>query len=111
MKVVDINGRFLTQATTGVQRYAAQMVQGLDGHLTQDPALRSRYRLQLVAPTRPEPRRLPLQHITVSTAGRLMGHGWEQLELPIHTRGRLSVNLCNTAPLVGRTLVTIHDAS
>jgi len=87
------------------------MVQGLDGHLTQDPALRSRYRLQLVAPTRPEPRHLPLQHITVSTAGRLMGHGWEQLELPIHTRGRLSVNLCNTAPLVGRTLVTIHDAS
>jgi glycosyltransferase involved in cell wall biosynthesis len=111
MKVVDINGRFLTQATTGVQRYATQLVQALDRQLTRDPALRGSYRLRLVVPTKPRHRTLALQHIPLVAVGHLTGHGWEQLELPVLARGRLLLNLCNTAPLVGRTLVTIHDAS
>jgi glycosyltransferase involved in cell wall biosynthesis len=111
MSFVDINGRFLTQATTGVQRYAAQLVQALDRQLTGNAGLRSRYRLQLIAPRTPPPRALPLQHIPTVTTGRLGGHGWEQLELPIHSRGRLLLNLCNTAPLAGQTVVAIHDAS
>jgi glycosyltransferase involved in cell wall biosynthesis len=36
---------------------------------------------------------------------------WEQLELPLRARGRLTVNLCNLGPLASRNAVTmIHDA-
>jgi glycosyltransferase involved in cell wall biosynthesis len=52
-----------------------------------------------------------MEHIPVVPIGRLGGHGWEQLEFPMYARGRLLLNLCNTAPLVGQTVVTIHDAS
>jgi glycosyltransferase involved in cell wall biosynthesis len=111
MKVVEINGRFLTQATTGVQRYAAQLLKALDRQLTKDAGLQSRYRLQVITPRTPPPRPFPLHHIPTIATGRLAGHGWEQLELPIHARGRLLLNLCNTAPLLGKTVVAIHDAS
>jgi glycosyltransferase involved in cell wall biosynthesis len=111
MKVLDINGRFLTQVTTGVQRYATQLVQALDRQLTHTHQLRSRYSLRLVTPRSPRARSLPLEHIPTVPVGQLGGHAWEQLELPIHARGRLMLNFCNTAPVIGRTVVTIHDAS
>jgi glycosyltransferase involved in cell wall biosynthesis len=112
MKAVDINGRFLAQLTpTGVQRYAAQLVQALDRQFTNEPELCRRFRLRLLAPPTAQQQALQLEHIPTVTTGRLGGHAWEQLELPREARGRLLLNLCNTAPLVSRTVVTIHDAS
>jgi glycosyltransferase involved in cell wall biosynthesis len=110
MRFVDINGRFLTQAMTGVQRYAMEMVRALDHQLMVSGELRSRYAMRLVAPAHYDSP-MELRHIPTVSVGRLKGQAWEQLELPFHTRGRLLLNLCNTAPLALRTVVTIHDAS
>lgn len=110
MREVCINGRFLTQATTGVQRYALEMVRAIDHQLTTQPALRSQYVFTLLTP-RHAGGAIALEHIPVVSVGRLQGQGWEQLELPFHAGRRLILNLCNTAPLAAAGLVTIHDAS
>jgi glycosyltransferase involved in cell wall biosynthesis len=112
MKSIDINGRFLTQTTTGVQRCAVQLVRELDRRLAVDPALRERYRFRLVTPEAGGMRvTLSLEHIPTASVGHLSGHAWEQLELPFHVGNRLVLNLCNTAPLGGNNVVIIHDAS
>lgn len=110
MTSVDINGRFLTQAITGVQRCAVELVQALDLQLTSNAELRSRYRFRLLAP-RGYQHRLELQHIPILPVGGLGGHAWEQLELPFYSRGALLLNLCNTAPLARRGIAVVYDAS
>jgi glycosyltransferase involved in cell wall biosynthesis len=110
MRFVDINGRFLTQAITGVQRYAMELVRALDRQLAASGELRSRFTMRLVTPAHSDAT-VNLHHIPTVPVGRLSGQAWEQLELPFYTRGRLLLNLCNTAPLALRTVVTIHDAS
>jgi glycosyltransferase involved in cell wall biosynthesis len=110
VKQVCINGRFLTQATTGVQRYAWEMVRSLDRRLSAEPEVRGRYSFTLLTPRDCTPS-IELQHIPILSCGKLTGHAWEQLELPRHARQRLIVNLCNTAPVRAPGMVTIHDAS
>jgi glycosyltransferase involved in cell wall biosynthesis len=107
---IDINGRFLTQSITGVQRYAVELVRAIDRQLAAEAGIRSRYTFRLITP-RDDVRPLSLEHIATVPVGHMRGHAWEQLELPRSAGDRLLVNLCNTAPLVGRTVVTIHDAS
>jgi glycosyltransferase involved in cell wall biosynthesis len=110
MRSVDINGRFLTQAVTGVQRYATEIVRAIDRQLGSHPELRDRYAFRLLTPRRAAPG-LELAHIAAVPVGRLTGHLWEQVELPLHAGGRVLLNLCNTAPAAARCVVTIHDAS
>ena len=110
MSRIDINGRFLTQVMTGVQRCAIEWVMGLDRHLAADPACRERYSFRLLTPPQVQTH-LPLRHIPSLPVGHLSGQAWEQLELPLYSRGGLLLNFCNTAPLAARTVATIHDAS
>jgi len=110
MRLVDINARFLTQATTGVQRVAEELVRALDRELEASSEVRNRYSFRLVAPAG-ERRHIDLNHIGTVEVGRLRGQQWEQLELPAYTGGRLLLNLCNTAPVGIRSIVVIHDAS
>lgn len=110
MRLVDINARFLTQPTTGVQRVAEELVRALDRELLANSALRKRYCFRLVAPAG-ERRQIELNQIDTVEVGRLRGQQWEQLELPAYTGGRLLLNLCNTAPVGIRSIVVIHDAS
>src|SRR4051794_2301074 len=98
MRLIDINARFLTQATTGVQRVAEELVRALDRELESSSELRKRYSFRLVAPTGKR-RHVDLHHISTVEVGRLRGQQWEQLELPAYTGGRLLLNLCNTAPV------------
>ena len=105
---VDINARFLTQPVTGVQRFATEIVRCLDRQLAASSALRARYRFRMIAPRRA--RDFDLEHIPLHRVGRLRGHAWEQLELPLHAGHRVLLNLANTAPLTTRNLVTLHDA-
>ena len=108
---VLINARFLTQTTTGVQRYAIEIVKALDkligdGH----PATRG-HSFTLLSPqdVRQE---LGLKNIPVKRVGRFGGHLWEQLELPYYARHGLLLSLCNAAPLAKRNqIVAIHDAA
>lgn len=99
-----INGRFLTQPVTGVQRYARNVINAMNACLEAGGATAA-----VVAPrgtVDPGLGALPL-----ITAGPLTGHLWEQLTLPRHWEGRL-LNLCNTAPaLKTEQVVCIHDAN
>ena len=87
VKEVCINGRFLTQATTGVQRYALEMVRAIDEQLSAEPALRQRYGFTLLTPPHAGST-IELEHIPTVRIGRLRGHAWEQLELPFHAGRR-----------------------
>jgi len=104
-----INGRFLTQQKTGVQRYAHEIVHALDELLSQNHALTSDLRVELLVPCATK---VPdLRAIKVRAVGRVGGHLWEQTVLPFEARGPL-LNLCNTAPLAKRNqIVCIHDAN
>jgi glycosyltransferase involved in cell wall biosynthesis len=110
MEIV-INGRFLTQNITGVQRYARELVQALDAILPTKPGLK----ITVVSPRLSEapPSWRNIVHLE---AGRLHGHAWEQLELPYFSRGRLLFCPGNTAPAISllgsqRVVVTVHDLS
>ncbi|MFS0725638.1 glycosyltransferase family 4 protein [Paenibacillus sp. 1P07SE] len=108
---IMINGRFLTQSVTGVQRVAMEAVRMLDEMLESGEIDRHHYRFTMLVPPG-DRQETALQHIRIVEKGRLHGHLWEQLELPAHTRGRLLVNLCGPAPLAKRRqIVTIHDAA
>lgn len=114
MKLV-INGRFLTQRVSGVQRYARELVVALDD-LLESGELASDWQVTLVAPRATEIDLPPLKHIEVRRAGWLSGHAWEQVELPRHVDGGVLFCPGNTAPLASlygstRTVVTVHDLS
>lgn len=111
LSTVFINGRFLTQTITGVQRYALEVVRALDQLLTSGEVALSGYKFVVLAP--PAAREFPaLSRIEVRTVGWLGGHLWEQLELPLHARSGLLVSLANTGPALRRyQMITIHDAA
>jgi glycosyltransferase involved in cell wall biosynthesis len=113
MRNVYINGRFLTQRVTGVQRYARETLRELDRALVaadSGNATNAVQRWVLLAPRGTEfP---PLEKIECRIAGRLSGHAWEQLELPRITRNGLLLSFCSTGPLFKkRQMITVHDAS
>ncbi|AJY73975.1 glycosyltransferase family 4 protein [Paenibacillus beijingensis] len=111
MKSIYINGRFLSQSITGVQRYALELIKAIDLVIDVDKQLQKSFSFELLVPSeiRYEPE---LKHIKIRKVGKLKGHLWEQLELPFFARMGLLVNLCNTAPILKKIqTVTIHDAA
>lgn len=108
---IYINGRFLSQSITGVQRYALELVQALDNIITQGVINITLYNITLITPNNAQ-YNINLKHIIIKKAGLLKGHIWEQFELPIYASDSLLVNLCNTAPIFkSKQTITIHDAS
>ncbi|NVN11084.1 glycosyltransferase family 4 protein [Nguyenibacter vanlangensis] len=102
-----INGRFLTQKISGVQRFAREISKrileisppGLPAHILAPPGG--------VA--------CPADGLPARSCGRLRGQAWEQAELPWHARDGMLVNLGNTAPLLAplagqAQIVVVHDA-
>ncbi|MGI6244711.1 MAG: glycosyltransferase [Pseudochelatococcus sp.] len=99
-----VNGRFLSQNVTGVQRYARNVVAALDDILADRKAT-----ARLIAP--PGIENPGLKAMTFVSEGPLSGHPWEQLVLPRLWAGRL-LNLGNTAPAAkADQIVCIHDAN
>ncbi len=99
-----INGRFLSQAVTGVQRYGREIVRSIDRLATECGLL-----VDLLLPRGAEPP-VGLGALRPRTVGPVGGHTWEQALLPI--RGARLLNLCNTAPVLGRNgVLCIHDAN
>ncbi len=100
-----INGRFLTQNETGVQRYAREITRALDKILFEAGAS-----ARILTPAAPR-EGLGLKAMTVDVVRPFQGHLWEQLRLPLAEDG-LILNLCNTASVLGRrNILCIHDAS
>jgi glycosyltransferase involved in cell wall biosynthesis len=108
---VAVNGRFLGQRITGVQRHARELLRAMDALVTSTPAIGARFSLSVLTPRGISPT-LPLSSIPIRQVGSLRGQLWEQLELARHAVGVTLLNLCNTAPLASRSMVaTIHDVS
>ncbi len=107
---LTIDGRFLTQARTGVQRYAREIVAELDAQLQNEP-LQSSLCARLVKPSGPA-NPLVLAVIDTQTSGVPIGGAlWTQLVLPWLTRGML-LSLANIGPLtVAKQILCIHDAN
>lgn len=105
-----INGRFLGQSVTGVQRYAREILLALDQHLANGHPLGHALEVELIVPDGgPSPP--PLRAIRARRVGGVGGHGWEQTVLPAQVRGGL-VSLCNTGPvLLRKQIVCIHDVN
>lgn len=99
-----VNGRFLTQPLTGVQRYALNVTKAIDAELGANPG-----KVNMIAPsTSPD---TAFKALTLRRVGSLAGHPWEQFDLPRSHSGPL-LNLCNTAPALKRNqIVCIHDAN
>lgn len=106
-----LNGRFLTQSTTGVQRYAVDLVKALDMLIDCGLIDSNHYSFCLLSPKNVR-YDLNLKHIPLRQVGHFKGHFWEQIELPLYAHDGFLINLCNTAPLLKfNQVVTIHDAS
>jgi len=107
--VIFINGRFLSQPVTGVQRYAIELLSALDA-LLEEPQFIGMH-LECLAP--PETASVPnLRNIRVRKVGYLQGNLWEQLELPILARGKFLFSPANIGPaLYPNQALTFHDAS
>ena len=109
MKVLYVNGKFLAQPITGVQRFAMEVVKAWDNALESGYIDRTRYRIRILAPrthlSLPQYRHLEI------VGSRLSGKIWEQLYLPYRTAGQLLFSPYATAPIFKRRhIVTIHDA-
>ncbi|MEJ0069790.1 MAG: hypothetical protein WDO24_14845 [Pseudomonadota bacterium] len=105
-----INGRFLTQHPTGVQRFAIETVKAIDQLLTEPRYAALQDRVRLLTPR--HSRALQLSHIETRACGRMRGYGWEQLELPCFSTGAVLLNLCMLGPVaLRRQIVVVHDAT
>ncbi len=99
-----VNGRFLCQPVTGVQRYAKEIVAALDGLLTQ-----SNGKGQILTPTAAS--LAQYQSIEIAKVGHTKGYLWEQSELLAHARKPI-LSLCNVGPVLAKEqVVCIHDAN
>ncbi|NMO79580.1 glycosyltransferase family 4 protein [Niallia alba] len=109
MKQIYINGRFLTQTTTGVQRVAEEIVKRLDELIT-NKVINDHY-FTILTP-KDKIKDLKLKNINVKSVGYLKGHAWEQLELPCYSKREILVNFCNTAPVYKKNqIIYVHDAA
>ncbi|MBR0810942.1 glycosyltransferase family 4 protein [Bradyrhizobium diazoefficiens] len=107
-----INGRFLSQKLTGVQRYAAEIVKAIDAELAseQTPASLRNADWQLLTPEDASAD-LHLERIKIRTVGRLRGHAWDQIDLARAASGGRLISLANSGPVFHRDhIVVIHDA-
>ncbi len=106
----SINGRFLTQPQTGVQRYAGEMTRQIDGWLSADDELARRLHVEMLLPA--DCAATPsYDAIEVRRSARGHGHGWEQLVLPGLAKGGL-ISFANLGPVAhARQIVCLHDAN
>ncbi len=111
MSSLFINGKYLAQPITGVQRYALQILEAVDGLLA-DGTWTARIPFVLLAPTHrvqalPEFRSIKIQELS---SGHL--HAWEQFRLPLAARGSPLLNLAGSAPLFKfGQICTFHDTA
>lgn len=109
---LSINGRFLTQSLTGVQRYAAEIVKAMDRLLTSGKAAQQLLDAEWQILVPPDAQTLAgLGRIKVRQVGTLRGHAWDQIDLARAAAGTRLVSLANSGPVLHRDhLVVIHDA-
>jgi glycosyltransferase involved in cell wall biosynthesis len=105
-----INGKFLAQRITGVQRFAHGVVKALDRSLKVKPCA---CKVEILLP----PSATPIDGLEVICQRRVGRDGrslslWEQIDLPINSRNGSLVCLSGSAPFFSHKCIpTIHDAA
>lgn len=101
--LIIINGRFFTHKITGVERYAREIVSELDKIVNPGE-------VEIAIPAGaydiPE-----YCNIKVVKVGKIKKVLWEHISFPLYVARRkgISLNLCNTAPLLFPGIICIHD--
>jgi glycosyltransferase involved in cell wall biosynthesis len=109
-KTLFVNGRFLTQPLTGVQRYAFELLREIDALLGEAETWPGLSVICLVPPG--EVRNQAWKRIKVRQVGFQQGNLWEQVDLPLFLRGRFLFSPTNIGPWwCANQAVTFHDAS
>jgi glycosyltransferase involved in cell wall biosynthesis len=108
-----INGRFLTQPITGVQRVAREITREIDRLMTEGVLVG---RVRLICQKGAKLGDLDLSHIVPHEVAAGPGHLWEQLVLPFAVGNSVLLCLGNTAPIAslvqGKPVaVMVHDLS
>jgi len=111
---VWINARFLDRPVTGVERVARELLGVIATQCLDDDGCwfdgNRCFRFRLIAPASTSTPS-PWPNLHLERAGTLAGHAWEQLDLPLRTRGDWLLSLCNTGPLLKRRhILFLHDA-
>jgi glycosyltransferase involved in cell wall biosynthesis len=100
-KKIFVNGRFLTQELTGIQKFALGVCQEL--HCIGHDIIFICPKKGVYSPS----------FGTIIHTGLFSGHAWEQFDLPKHVKTNkieTLLNLSNSAPLaLNNNIVTVHD--
>jgi glycosyltransferase involved in cell wall biosynthesis len=109
---IYVNGRFLQQPITGIQRYGRELLRVWDDLIDSGEIDSERVTIEVLIP-RIQVDAPKLRHIKVRQVGRFKGQLWTQLELPAQSRDGLLFSPDNLqpllAPLLGPSVVTVHD--
>lgn len=106
MRKFVINGKFMSQTVTGVQRYAREILLELDKIITKD------YSIELVVDA--NAKNIPsYKNIVIKRIGNFTGNLWEQISLPLYVikNHAVCISLCNMMPILTPHCVVIHDIS
>jgi len=107
-----VNGRFLQQPITGIQRYGRELLQVWDELIDSGEIDSEQVTIEVLVP-RAKVDAPKLRHIKVRQIGRFKGQLWTQFELPAQSRDGLLFSPDNLqpllAPLLGPSVVTVHD--
>ncbi|WP_299154532.1 glycosyltransferase family 1 protein [uncultured Tateyamaria sp.] len=108
---VYINGRFLTQPVSGVQRYAREMMGALDACLGASPSMQARLGpVEVLVPRAVPAPGWSTLGVRVVRGGK--GHMWEQGALYQASKDDVLVSLGNSGPLRHRAhILCLHDAN
>ncbi len=107
---IVINGKFLEQKLTGVQRFALELTKALDSKASSLP-------LKLILAISPKADKYnipPLKNIQVETIGFGKGVFWEQICLSsfIRKMKALGLHFCNAVPVFApKGIAVLHDIS
>ena len=105
VKKVIINGKFLSQKITGVQRYARETLNRLDSLVEN---------LDIELAIAEDAKDIPnLKNIKKKILSGKASVFWEQIKLPIYIKKQnaIGVHLCHVAPIIKPDIVCIHDAN
>ncbi|MGV1756220.1 glycosyltransferase family 4 protein [Rhizobium sp. A22-96] len=113
MQSITINGRFLGQPLSGVQRFARELTLALDRKIAAGavPAALKGASWRLAVPNN-TPVDLELSTIKIDSFGSGPGHVWEQTALLSRSRGDRLIGFGGSGPLLHRRqMVVIHDVT
>lgn len=102
---IIINGKFLSQKITGVQRYAREMTMEMDRLCEKGEVILAVNKRAVDIPD--------YKNISVKKIGLFSDNLWEQISLPffvLRSRG-ICINLCNMVPILTPHIAVIHDVS